>query len=101
MKSDTKVPKTYMVGYEEESEVIILDNELIKGIIDKNQVGSGADFGLIDSFNELYGEALTGKLMTCLNKLFLSYMQIHGFTCGLDDLLLKPKINKMRTTLIE
>jgi hypothetical protein len=34
--------------------------------------------------------------MTCLTKLFLNYMQMHGFTCGLDDLLLKKKTNKMR-----
>ena len=32
-----------------------MDNELLKGIIDKNQVGSNADYGLIHSFNELYG----------------------------------------------
>lgn len=85
-----------MVGYEEENKVIVQDNELLLGLIDKNQVGSNSDFGLIDSFNELYGEALTGKLVTCLTKLFLSYMQTHGFTCGLDDLILKPKLNKAR-----
>jgi hypothetical protein len=34
--------------------------------------------------------------MTCLTKLFLNYMQMHGFTCGLDDLLLKKKANKTR-----
>lgn len=39
--------------------------------------------------------------MTCLTKLFLSYMQVHGFTCGLDDLVLKPKINKTRRNLID
>lgn len=44
-----------MTGYEEESKVVIIDNELLVGIIDKNQVGSGADFGMIDSFNEIYG----------------------------------------------
>lgn len=64
-------------------------------------MGSGADFGLIDSFNELYGETLTGKLITCLTKLFLSYMQIRGFTCGLDDLILKPKVEKMRKMMVE
>ena len=39
--------------------------------------------------------------MTCLTKLFLNYMQVHGFTCGLDDLILKKKINKTRKTLLE
>ena len=71
-----------------------MDNEFLKGIIDKNQIGSNSDYGLLHSFTELYGEATTGKLMTCLNKLFLNYMQMHGFTCGLDDLILKKKMNK-------
>ena len=39
--------------------------------------------------------------MTCLTKLFLNYMQIHGFTCGLDDLVLKKKANKTRTSALE
>ncbi len=73
----------------------------MKGLIDKNQVGSGSDYGLLHSFNELYGEKTTGKLMTCLNKLFLNYMQMHGFTCGLDDLLLKKKATKSRTLAIQ
>lgn len=28
-------------------------------------------------------------------------MQVHGFTCGLDDLVLKSKVNKIRRNLIE
>lgn len=31
-----------MKGFEEEGEVLFIDNELLKGLIDKNQVGSGA-----------------------------------------------------------
>ena len=73
---------------------------MLKGIIDKNQVGNGADYGLIHQFNEVYGENLTGNLITCLTKLFLSYMQVHGFTCGIDDLMLKKKINKSRKNLV-
>ena len=78
-----------------------MDNEFLKGIIDKNQIGSNSDYGLLHSFTELYGEATTGKLMTCLNKLFLNYMQMHGLTCGLDDLILKKKMNKERKEQLE
>lgn len=39
--------------------------------------------------------------MTALNKLFLAYMQIHGFTCGLDDLVLKKKANKVRRKMLD
>lgn len=39
--------------------------------------------------------------MTCLNKLFLNYMQINGFTCGLDDLILKKKADNARKQMLE
>jgi DNA-directed RNA polymerase I subunit RPA1 len=73
----------------------------LKGFIDKNQVGSNSDYGFLHSFTEMYGEATTGLLMTCLNKLFLNYMQVNGFTCGLDDLLLKKKNEKIRKEMLE
>ena len=38
--------------------------------------------------------------MTCLNKLFLNYMQVNGFTCGLDDLLLMKKADKVRKEML-
>ena len=96
MRSSTKISKSYMKGFEEEAEVVFVDNEFLKGFIDKNQVGSKSDYGFIHSFVEMYGEKTAGKLMTCLNKLFLNYMQVNGFTCGLDDLLLKKKADKGR-----
>lgn len=55
MKSSTKISKSYMKGYTEEAEVVFVDNEFLKGFIDKNQVGSNSDFGLLHSFTELYG----------------------------------------------
>ena len=51
MKGKTKIGEAYLKGFEEESEVIIQDNQLLKGLIDKNQVGSNAEFGLAHSFN--------------------------------------------------
>lgn len=101
MRSSTKISKNYMKGFTEEAEVVFVDNEFLKGFIDKNQVGSNSDYGFLHSFTELYGEATTGKLMTCLNKLFLNYMQMHGFTCGLDDLILKNKANRTRKEMLE
>jgi DNA-directed RNA polymerase I subunit RPA1 len=55
----------------------------------------------VHSFNELYGYKLTGQLMTCLTKLFSSYLQVHGFTCGMDDLILQKSAEKSRKTKIE
>jgi hypothetical protein len=28
-------------------------------------------------------------------------MHVRGFTCGLDDLVLKPKISKLRKSMVE
>ena len=50
MRSNTKISKNYLKGYEEENEVVFIDGEFLKGIIDKNQVGSKSDYGLIHSF---------------------------------------------------
>lgn len=80
---------------------MVFHNELLKGLIDKNQIGSNSDYGLVHSFNELYGYKLTGQLMTCLTKLFSSYLQVHGFTCGMDDLILHPSAEKSRKVKIE
>ena len=98
MKAKTKVPASYLIGEaaKQWAEVLIVNNELLKGIIDKNQIGSNSDYGLVHSFNELYGYKLTGQLMTCLTKLFSSYLQMHGFTCGMDDLMLQKKVDKTR-----
>ena len=53
------------------------------------------------SFYELYGSEKAGELLTALARVFVANLQTHGFTCGLDDLLLKPEVNKIRRETIE
>lgn len=36
---------------------------------------------------------MTGKLLSALAKLFTSYLQYHGFTLGVEDILVKPKVS--------
>lgn len=84
----------------EEGEVVIRDNELLQGTLDKNQFGSN-EFGMVHSFYEIYGSEKAGDLLTALARIFTVYLQMHGFTCGLDDLVLTPKFNKERRLLIE
>jgi len=38
----------------------VKDNELLLGVLDKNQLGSGADYGMVHAFYEMYGPTLTG-----------------------------------------
>lgn len=74
----------------EEDKVIIRNNELLQGVIDKNQLGD-SKFGMIHSFYELYGSKNAGRLLTALGRLLVTHLQFHGFTCGLDDSLVSIK----------
>jgi DNA-directed RNA polymerase I subunit RPA1 len=39
----------------------------------------------------LYGPEAAGDLLTILGRLFTTFLQSHGFTCGIDDLILDNK----------
>ena len=96
MESKAKVPMKA-----DEQQVLVRDNELLTGVLDKNQLGSGADFGLVHAFYEMYGATLTGQLLTALARVFTAFLQIHGFTCGMDDLLVEPEADKARVAGIK
>lgn len=71
MEGKTKLSKAELQGnLSEETQFIVRDNELLQGIIDKNQVGSGAEYGLMHAFHELYGPKMLGQLFTALAKVF-------------------------------
>jgi DNA-directed RNA polymerase I subunit RPA1 len=56
---------------------------------------------MVHSFYEIYGSIKAGELLTALARIFFIFLQIHGFTVGLDDLVLQPECNKRRRMLIE
>lgn len=100
MESKTKLPSdVFGIFGKEETQVVICDNELMQGVLDKSQIGN-SEFGLIHSFYELYGSTLTGKLLTSLSRLFTSFLQIHGFSCGVEDLFLDTINENERRKLI-
>jgi DNA-directed RNA polymerase I subunit RPA1 len=79
----------------EDKQVIIQGNEMLTGILDKAAIGSST-FGLIHCFYELTDSKRTGKLLSGLSRLFSNYLQMHGFTCGLDDLITSPEFETLR-----
>eukprot|EP00357_Protocruzia_adherens_P030942 CAMPEP_0115014766 /NCGR_PEP_ID=MMETSP0216-20121206/26300_1 /TAXON_ID=223996 /ORGANISM="Protocruzia adherens, Strain Boccale" /LENGTH=1444 /DNA_ID=CAMNT_0002384621 /DNA_START=295 /DNA_END=4630 /DNA_ORIENTATION=- len=98
LQSKSKVAASAWGGSgREEGLVIIRNNELLTGILDKSQFGA-TEFGMIHAFHELYGPTLTGKLLTSIGRLFSKMI---GFTCGLDDLQLTSDANSGRTASIE
>ncbi|XP_060699719.1 DNA-directed RNA polymerase I subunit RPA1 isoform X2 [Hemiscyllium ocellatum] len=84
-----------------ESKVVILEGELLCGVLDKAHYGSSA-YGLVHCCQELYGGETSGKVLTCLARLFTAYLQLYrGFTLDVEDILLKPKANAKRQKIIE
>uniref|UniRef100_A0A8C3JZU5 DNA-directed RNA polymerase subunit n=1 Tax=Calidris pygmaea TaxID=425635 RepID=A0A8C3JZU5_9CHAR len=84
-----------------ESQVIIRNGELLCGILDKAHFGSSA-YGLVHCCYEIYGGKTSGKVLTCLGRLFTAYLQLYrGFTMGIEDILVKPEADHKRQKIIE
>ncbi|KAJ3311242.1 hypothetical protein HDV04_004151 [Boothiomyces sp. JEL0838] len=84
----------------EEQKVIIMDGDLLTGILDKSQFGASGN-GLVHAVYEVYGPPYAGKLLSILGRLFTAYLQSVGFSCRMDDLLLTPQGDKKRRALID
>jgi len=56
---------------------------------------------MVHSYYECYGSIKAGELLTSLARVFLNFLQGHGFTVGLDDLVLHKECNLKRRMLIE
>lgn len=99
VEKDGKIPSSYFGSQanqkhpskgrknEENGEhmLLIWKNELVHGVIDKAQFGK---YGLVHTVQELYGSNTAGILLSALSRLFTVFLQIHGFTCGVDDLMI-------------
>uniref|UniRef100_A0A8B9IUU5 DNA-directed RNA polymerase subunit n=1 Tax=Amazona collaria TaxID=241587 RepID=A0A8B9IUU5_9PSIT len=84
-----------------ESQVIIRKGELLCGVLDKAHFGSSA-YGLVHCCYEIYGGETSGKVLTCLGRLFTAYLQLYrGFTMGIEDILVKPAADRKRHKIIE
>ncbi|XP_069833350.1 DNA-directed RNA polymerase I subunit RPA1 [Dendropsophus ebraccatus] len=84
-----------------ESQVIIRHGELLCGVLDKAHYGSSS-FGLVHCCYELYGGETSGKLLTCLARLFTAYLQLYrGFTLGVEDILVRPYADLAREKIVE
>ena len=50
-------------------------------------------FHLRDAVQELYGNQTAALFTGALSRLLTTYLQLHGFSCGMDDLLLQVGFN--------
>ncbi|XP_006028713.1 DNA-directed RNA polymerase I subunit RPA1 [Alligator sinensis] len=102
-KAWVKGPANRILGLNSmcESQVVIREGELLCGVLDKAHYGSSA-FGLVHCCHEVYGGETSGKVLTCLARLFTAYLQLYrGFTMGVEDILVKPRADHKRGKIIE
>ncbi|KAA8914558.1 hypothetical protein FN846DRAFT_926797 [Sphaerosporella brunnea] len=93
--SKSKVPGDRWYEGCEEGEVIFHNGYLACGILDKNQIGP-TEFGFVHSVYEVYGPVAAGRLLSILGRLLTKLLHMRAHTCGMDDLRLTPKGNKLR-----
>ncbi|KAK6149178.1 hypothetical protein DH2020_016703 [Rehmannia glutinosa] len=109
VENQGKIPKNYFTGdsykngeededQNAEHNLLVWKNELVRGVIDKAQFGK---FGLVHTVQELYGSNSAGILLSALSRLFTIFLQIHGFTCGVDDLIILPHYDAQRKDKLE
>ncbi|KAH7684295.1 DNA-directed RNA polymerase protein [Dioscorea alata] len=98
VEKDGRIPKEYFGKDLTEHKLFILNNELIHGMIDKAQFGK---HGLVHTVHEFYGADTAGILLSMFSRLFTIFLQIHGFTCGVDDLLICEDSDLRRKDILE
>jgi DNA-directed RNA polymerase I subunit RPA1 len=85
----------------EEHMIMVRQNQLLRGTLDKSQFGSSA-FGIVHCFFELYGSRKTSLLLTALGRLFTMYLQqVGAYTCGIGDMVLTPAADAARRKRIK
>ncbi|KAK6036600.1 RNA polymerase Rpb1, domain 3 [Cooperia oncophora] len=82
-----------------ESEVVFRQGELLVGVLDKQHYGA-TQYGLVHSCFELYGHRVGVQILSCFSRLFTTYLQIHGFTLGVADILVRKDADKLRKQAI-
>ncbi|KAJ0988153.1 hypothetical protein J5N97_006509 [Dioscorea zingiberensis] len=98
VEKDGKIPKEYFGNDLTEHKLLILNNEFVHGMIDKAQFGK---HGLVHTVHEFYGADTAGILLSMFSRLFTIFLQIHGFTCGVDDLLIRKRSDLRRKDILE
>ena len=100
VSSKSRVPTSeWGKGPMSEQMVLVSKNELLRGVIDKNQMGASA-FGIVHSVHEMYGPDRAAELLNAFGILFTMFLRRAGHTCGIDDLVLRLDAEKGRSSLV-
>ena len=122
MAAKCKTPNDAWGKHSGEEKMHIWRNHLLTGIVDKSMFGKNGlmhvfhvrlfdhmlhrDFACLTLvclllMQELYGSDRTSILTAALSRLFTGFLQKHGFTCGIADVLLVEKAEQARSALLD
>lgn len=97
MATDSKVPIDIWGRNSGEGRLHIFRSTLVAGCVDKATFG---EHGLLHVFHELYGAERTSVFTAALSRLFTGFLQQHGFTCGITDVVLVDRAEERRAELL-
>lgn len=98
---NVKIPTDIWGPFQEtESKVIIIGNTLLTGIVDKQHIAS-TPHGLAHAIFELYGHNRCGWFLSNFGRLATYVLQRHGFTCSVEDMVLRDTAERSRYKLCE
>ncbi|KAF8631529.1 hypothetical protein AX15_002287 [Amanita polypyramis BW_CC] len=100
LNAKTKIPGHLWGKDSKEDGVVVMDGELLCGVLDKAAFGA-SDYGLVHSVYELYGAEIAGKLLGILSRLFTKFLQHRAFTCRMDDLILTSEGDHRRSNILQ
>lgn len=87
-------------GDKEEATVMFRGTELLSGVLDKASLGAETA-GITHMCFELLGGHLASLWLSGIARLFTLLLQMRGFTCAYEDLVLRPEIDEIRTGLVK
>jgi DNA-directed RNA polymerase subunit A' len=74
--------------------VVVRNGEHLAGALDKNSVASQVPHTLLHEYIRRYGNDAGRELLDGLYKAFITYLDIFGFTMGLDSLDISPAVER-------
>ncbi|ODV63115.1 DNA-directed RNA polymerase I core subunit RPA190, partial [Ascoidea rubescens DSM 1968] len=100
LTSENKIKNEYWGNGSKENTVLFKDGELLCGILDKSQYGA-TKYGIIHALHEIYGPDVSSNCLSVFSKLFTTFNQENGLTCGMDDLRLTPEGDEWRKDILK
>ncbi|OYT67671.1 MAG: DNA-directed RNA polymerase subunit A'/A'' [Candidatus Wolframiiraptor sp. EX4484-121] len=84
----------FRASFSPEIEVVIRDGKLIKGVIDKNAIGVEKANSILHRLTTEYGTNAAREFMDKLVKVVNTYLNLRGFSFGVDDLYIPEEAYK-------